>query len=130
MRARGALAARIAFGVLAAVAGLVFGVLGSLLLGIWLFTPHEVVYRNHNILLMAPFALALLPLGLAVAAGARRARRPLLQVARAAVVLAVLGVLIKVIPGVRQDNGALVALMLPLWLGLALGARGLGGVLN
>jgi len=50
--------ARFLFGALLALVGLVVGVVGCFLVGAWCFTPHEVVYRNENILLFAPFALA------------------------------------------------------------------------
>jgi hypothetical protein len=57
-RRRSSRALRAAFSVLLGVFGLVLGVLGSLFSGLWLLTNHEVAFRNENILLCPPFALA------------------------------------------------------------------------
>ena len=100
------------------------GFVGAFLLGAWLFTPHAVVYRNQNILLFAPFALALAVLGWGVAFGWRGAIRKTFLVAAAALALAVLAVLVKPFVA-HQDDVALIAFALPLWLGMTLGTRAL-----
>jgi len=116
--------ARVLLGVLVAAAGAVLGFVGAFLLGAWLFTPHAVVYRNQNILLFAPFALALAVLGWGVAFGWRGAIRKTFLVAAAALALAVLAVLVKPFVA-HQDDVALIAFALPLWLGMTLGTRAL-----
>jgi Domain of unknown function (DUF4105) len=120
--------ARVAYGLLCAVFGLVVGFLGSFLLLAWMFTPHAVVYRNQNLLLFAPFALALVGLGPGVMANRAGAMRSAFAVAVAGTALCALGLGLKVLP-VRllswQDNAALIAALLPMWAGLATGARSL-----
>jgi hypothetical protein len=120
--------ARVAYGLLCAVFGLVVGFLGSFLLLAWMFTPHAVVYRNQNLLLFAPFALALVGLGPGVMANRAGAMRSVFAVAVAGTVLCALGLGLKLLP-VRvlswQDNAALIAALLPMWAGLAVGARSL-----
>jgi hypothetical protein len=121
--------ARIAYGVLCALLGLLVGFVGSFLVGAWMFTPHAVVYRNQNALLFAPFALALVVLGIGVGFGRTGAARKAFFVAVAGAALGVVALALKLLPAgvvAHQDNGALVAAMLPLWAGLAAGARALG----
>jgi hypothetical protein len=117
--------ARLLFGVALAAAGALLGFVGAFLLGAWALTPHAVVYRNQNILLLAPFALALAVLGLGVAVGRPGATRKALFVTAAAFVLAVAAAIIKLLPVAPQDNAALIAMLLPLWLGMTLGIRAL-----
>jgi hypothetical protein len=116
-------AARVTLGLLASVIGLVLGGLGTILVLLWAFTNHRAAHANANILLCAPFALALLPLGIGVALGWARSRRSAAFIAAAAAGLAVTGVLAKVLPGTTQDNTAFLALFLPMWLGMAWGLR-------
>jgi len=116
--------ARVALGVLLAVTGAATGFVGAFLLGAWLFTPHAVVYRNQNILVLAPFALALAVLGWGVAFGWAGAIRKTFIVTAAALGLTLLAILIKPFAA-HQDNGALIAFAMPLWLGMTLAVRGL-----
>ena len=67
---------RALFGLLLAAWGLATGFVGCFLVYVWAFTDHLVAHHNQNILLFAPWALALVVLGIAVAlegpwAGAR-----------------------------------------------------------
>ena len=112
--------ARVLLGVLLAITGAAVGFVGAFLLGAWLFTPHAVVYRNQNILLCAPFALALAVLGWGVAFGWAGAIRKTFFVTAAALGLAVLGLVLKPLAA-HQDNGALLAFALPMWLGMTAG---------
>jgi len=125
-----AVSARIAYGVVCAVLGLLVGFVGSFLVGAWMFTPHAVVYRNQNALLFAPFALALGVLGIGVGFGRTGAARKAFGLAVAGGALGAVALGLKLLPAAvvaHQDNGALIAAMLPLWAGLAAGARALGG---
>jgi hypothetical protein len=120
--------ARIAYGVLCAFLGLLVGFVGSFLVGAWMFTPHAVVYRNQNALLFAPFALALVVLGIGVGFGRTGAARKAFFVAAAGTALGLGALGLKLLPAgvvAHQDNGALIAAMLALWAGLAAGARAL-----
>ena len=119
--------ARVLLGLGLAFVGAVVGFLGTFLLGAWLFTPHEVVYRNQNILLLAPFALALGVLGWGVAFGWSGAIRKAFFVTAAALGLALLAILLKPLLA-HQQNGALIAFAVPMWLGLTLGTHAVSGI--
>jgi hypothetical protein len=113
--------ARVSFGILLAAWGLVVGFVGCFLLYIWGFTDHVVAHRNENIFQCAPWALALVVLGLGVALGSRRAALAALRVSVAALLLALLGWALKAVPAFHQHNAAVIALFLPPWFGLAAG---------
>jgi hypothetical protein len=112
---------RAVLGLLAALLGLVLGLLGLILLLLWVATNHRATHANANILQAAPWALALVPLGVGLALG--RSARAAFLVAASAAALSLLGLLAKVLPGVSQDNLAFIALLLPVWLGLAFALR-------
>jgi hypothetical protein len=130
--------ARVLFGVVIALWGLVVGFIGCFLGYAWLFTDHVVAHRNQNILLCAPWALALAGLGIGVAAGWAGATRLARKLAAAALAAAVAAVVIKVGVAPRQENVALIAFFLPAWMGVtgglarlqrgSTGARDLRGV--
>lgn len=119
------LVARLLFGVVLGAVGAALGFIGAFLLGAWALTPHAVVYRNQNILLFAPFALALAVLGPGVALGLRGATTKAVLTTTAAFGLASVAAILKLLPFALQDNGALIMLLLPVWLGAALGTRAL-----
>lgn len=119
--------ARFAFGKLVAAVGFVLGFIGCFLVGSWAFTPHAVVYRNENVLLFAPFAIALAVLGVGTAIGRPGAIRKTYLIAASALGLALVACLLKLFPWSRQENGALILLLLPIWLGITIGARSLAG---
>ena len=121
-RVRGA---RVLFGLIAAVSGLICGALGAFLVWAWVATPHAAVYRNQNILLFAPFLLAFVVLGPGAALGHAGATRKLFLGAATASVCALVAIALKVLPFAPQQNGSLILFLLPLWLGLALGAKAL-----
>ncbi|HEU4408015.1 MAG TPA: DUF4105 domain-containing protein [Polyangiaceae bacterium] len=114
-------AARVAFGSLAALLGLVLGFLGTLFFFFWTLTDHEVAYRNENMLQCAPWALALVVVGVGVARGRpawlRRGRLLGLSLVGASA----LGLVLKVLPWFDQNNAEIIALALPLWAGVAAG---------
>jgi hypothetical protein len=115
--------ARVALGVLAGLLGLVLGLLGLILMAVWIFTNHRAAHGNANILLCAPWAVALLPLGVGVALGWVGAQRAASWVALVAVVSALVGAAAKLLPGPAQNNTAFLLLLVPLWIGLAAGLR-------
>jgi hypothetical protein len=122
LRARGA--ARALFGGFAALLGLVAGLLGSVVFVFW-FTKHWAAHQNSNVLLFAPWALALTYSGVRLALGQAGSAATTRRIAFACVIAAVLGTLLPLLPGVGQDNLRLAALMVPLWGGLLLGASAL-----
>ena len=112
---------RALFGVVVAVWGLAVGFVGCFLVYAWAFTDHVVAHRNENIFLCAPWAVVLLGLGVGVALGWRRATLAALRVAVAAMLFALLGWGLKAHPAFHQHNAALIALLLPPWIGMSIG---------
>jgi hypothetical protein len=115
--------ARVLLGAATALLGLALGLLGLILVMLWAATNHKAAHANANILQLAPFAIALSGLGIGVARGRARAIRRAFLVAAAAAALSLLGLFVKVLPGTAQDNFAFVAMLLPLWLGMAFALR-------
>jgi Domain of unknown function (DUF4105) len=111
--------ARIALGALLSAIGLTLGFLGCFFLAAWAFTDHRVGYANENVLQCAPLAIALAALGIGVARGRPRATRRAFLLVVACVGLAALGLVLKALPWFRQDNGRIIAVLLPLWVGAA-----------
>lgn len=117
-RARRGSTARWGFAALATVWTLLAGVGGLLLVQLWTLTDHTAAHRNENLLQLNPLALALVLLVPALAYGARWAARPAFWITAAVAVLAVLGLVLQILPGLDQTNGEIVALALPAHLGL------------
>jgi hypothetical protein len=123
-------AARIALAVIGAAWALAAAVAGLALVGAWAATHHIFWFRNENLLQLSPLALplvVLVPLALYRPRWARAAFR----VAATVAVIAVLALLLKALPWMRQDNLHVIALALPVHLALAWTLRrlpGAGGV--
>ena len=97
------------------------GFIGCFLLLVWIGTDHEVVYGNQNILQCAPFAISLVVFGVGVALGMHNATRKALIVTAAAAGLSLAGALLSISKLSPQDTGPLIALLLPVWVGIAAG---------
>jgi hypothetical protein len=121
--ARRAAAARIGFGVVTSLLGLIAGLLGLILVFFWAFTNHKVAYGNANILQLAPWLVVLSVYGIGVASGSPKAVRRAARLAFFAVILSASGIVAKALPGRGQDNWPFVLACLPLWTGLWLGLR-------
>jgi Domain of unknown function (DUF4105) len=119
--AAGQAMARLIFGGLISVWGLVVGFIGCFLLFVWIATDHQVVYRNQNILQCAPFAIALVVIGWGVAFGMHGATRKALIIAVAAAGLSIAGALLRLSAISPQDNGPIIAFLVPAWVGIAAG---------
>lgn len=123
---------RLGFGgrlALAALAGgwaLVAAIGGTLLLGAWLFTDHFFWYRNLNLLQMNPLFF---PLSAAYLLFLFRGSFPrwARDMAAALGVIAAVGLVVTVLPGIRQANGEILALTVPLNAALVLGSFRLFG---
>jgi hypothetical protein len=112
--------ARLAVGIVGGGWSLLAGVLGMILLGLWLLTDHATSYQNENLFHFSPLLLPVaILLPFAILRGGR-AHTAALALARSAVVLSLLGFLLQLAPGFSQANGELIALTLPLNVGLAL----------
>jgi len=112
-------AARVAVGLLTALWGFAVGFIGCFLIYAWAFTDHVVAHRNQNILVCAPWAIALVVLGVGVALGRPGATRKAFAVAEAAVGAALIACTFKAGIVAHQENGTLIAFFLPTWLGIA-----------
>lgn len=97
---------------------LVAGLGGALLLGLWLGTDHASAWRNQNVLLFNPLALALLPAVVSLWKGRMAGRVPRV-IALCIVLLTVAALLLKALPLEWQDNGDWIALWLPIHIALA-----------
>ena len=87
------------------------GILGLVILLAWLLTSHVFWFRNENLLLFNPLALflaVLIPLS-----GRWRWRRPAAICAIVLALLAALALILKGIPAFRQQNLALIFMVLP-----------------
>lgn len=123
---------------LASIWSLVAGLGGLFLDGLWAFTDHLYSYRNENVLQLTPISLVLLILLVRLiwirrkSPGSPQAdarRQTALKFARIVAGISVLGFVIQLLPGFDQVNGDVIALALPLHLGviallLGIGAKG------
>ena len=115
-------AARVVLATFSTVWAALGGILGLILIVGWAFTRHSFMAWNQNVLQFDPLSLALavvLPMAILRGRAARAAERLSVIV----VVIALLGLVLKVIPGWHQVNGAVLALTLPVHLALAWSLR-------
>jgi len=116
---RTALVERI-FRVEVAVWALVTGFLGLVLLLAWTSTRHVFWFRNANLLLLNPLSLFLAVTAL-LSLWRPRFTRAAAMLALVTAALGVLALVLKPVPGFGQQNLALVLLLLPAHLAIALG---------
>jgi hypothetical protein len=110
---------RVLLGLQNVLVGLVFGIPGLALFIMGLFTDHTVTYRNENLFLANPLTVLALPLGVGLMLGSGKARARLGRVWAALAALGTLGLVLKVLPVFDQDNWRLIALILPVSVGMA-----------
>lgn len=106
--------ARIAFAALSFAMVLVSGLGGMILLAIWTLTEHWAWHANHNLLLLNPLSVLLLPACIKTAREIPAISRPSVVVA---LVIALGAALVAPLPG--QSQSAWVALLLPVHLSLS-----------
>ncbi len=111
--------ARAGFGLYNSLIGIMVGLPAVLLFLMWTITEHTVTYRNENLLLANPVTFLALPLGIAVAAGSSRAARWLCRCWLLLVAGSFLAVILKILPWFTQDNWMVIAMLLPMNLGMA-----------
>ncbi|HEX3276802.1 MAG TPA: DUF4105 domain-containing protein, partial [Gemmatimonadales bacterium] len=116
--ARTSAAGRFGFLVLCGGWGVVAGLAGLVLAGLWGLTDHVMAYRNENLLQLQPLALALAPAGFAAVRG-RSSTRRWAMVAVVVAGLSLLGLMLKLLPGFDQVNQPVIALALPAQAGIA-----------
>ncbi len=108
---------------LAALWCLIAGIAGTLLAGLWGLTDHLYSYRNENLLQLNPLSLVLAVLLIGCALRARKhpgstPSRSAMRWARIVAGLAVIGFVAQLLPALNQVNGDVIALALPLHLGV------------
>ena len=113
--------ARLTFGLLGCVWGLIAGVGGLGLAGLWAFTHHVASYANENLLQLSPLALPLAALVWLVVRRPDQPHRITARLALAVALCSVAGLLVKLLPGTSQVNWEIIAFALPVNAGLALG---------
>lgn len=113
-------AAEIALAIGFGVAGTLGGVLGVLLLVLWLLTDHDVTYWNLNVLLCPVWALLMPVLAYDWSRRAPRHAGLMMRVAGATLIGAVLSLVLR-LPS-SQNNDPALSFFLPLWLGVGLAA--------
>lgn len=107
----------------AALWSIVAGIAGTVLAFLWFLTDHIYSYRNENLLQLNPFSLVLA--GLLIALMVRRFRsssavpsRNTMRWARIVAGLSLLGFVLQLLPVFDQANGWVIALALPLHIGI------------
>ncbi|MBA2626637.1 MAG: DUF4105 domain-containing protein [Gemmatimonadales bacterium] len=103
--------------------GLISGLLGTILAGLWAFTDHVAAYANENLFQLDPLALGLAVLVPAAVLSARSNGRRAMALSAATLAVALLGLTFKLWPGRHQVNDIVLALALPIHLGLWLALR-------
>jgi hypothetical protein len=116
---RGASGARAAFRAFNALIGLLFGLPGTALFFISLFTDHAVTYGNVNLLLANPLTLAAAGLGIGLASDRERAGRWLAGLWCLLAGMAIVPLVLLALPGSHQQNDQAIAVILPVLLALA-----------
>lgn len=113
-------AARLGFGLIGGGWSLVAGIAGVVLAGLWALTDHSASHANQNLFQLSPLSLPLA--GLLPRLTSRRARigHGTSRVAVAVAVLAVVGLVWKLLPVTQQENGEIIAFALPLQISIGL----------
>ena len=127
LTAQGRRAGRIGMAAIGATWSLLAAVIGTVMLLSWTSTDHVFMYRNENMLQLSPLSWLLVPLLITVGLAGRRVD----LTARAAIAIAgvsAFGLLMQALPGRDQVNGEVIALALPIHLGIAWGTSLLASV--
>jgi hypothetical protein len=115
--------ARIAFGVLIVLVGLVVGFFGFFMPPLMLFTDHKVAGLNENIMQVPFWVIALTVFGVGIARGKLRSFNRARFLLRATVIFSLLGLCLKILPWFDQQNWRVIAFCIPMWLGLFFGLK-------
>lgn len=111
---------------LAVVWSLVAGFSGILLAGLWAFTDHIFSYRNENLFQLNPISLIVMVLLIRVVWSRKKAGDAIVERVQSAyrwalivAALSVAGFVLQILPWFNQVNGDIIALVMPLHLGVA-----------
>jgi hypothetical protein len=97
------------------------GFLGLIFLFFWTLTDHEVAYHNENLMQMGPWTAAFPIIAVGLMRDRPWAKSSFRWLAYATAALSFLGLLLKALPFFDQVNVPIIAMMLPIWLGVAAG---------
>lgn len=111
-------AARAGFFALATAWALLAGIFGTMIALLWALTDHSDTFNNENLLQAGPLSLLLAGFLIAMAFGTARKKGLLLAIVVA--ILAGLGFVLQIIPGLDQPNGEIIGLAVPVHTALAL----------
>ena len=103
--------------------GVLWGVLGLLLLVLWLLTDHEVTYLNQNVLLCPVWVLGLPFFARDLARLEPRRGRAMLGLVGAAAISALVALALRAALPASQHTGPALAFFVPQWLGAVLAVR-------
>ena len=117
-RARTSGPARSGLILLVCVWSLLTGIAGLILAGLWGLTDHAAAYNNENVFQADLLALALVWLVPRLGSGSRGGARSALRLAGIVAGLSLLGLVLKLFPPFYQVNGSLIALALPVHVGV------------
>jgi hypothetical protein len=120
--AQGRTSGRFGVAALGSVWSLFAGVAGMVMALSWMLTDHFFMYRNENLLQLSPLSLVLVPLLISLGLGGRRSMLAW-RVSAIVAAMSLVGLLLQLAPGVDQTNGEVIALALPVHLGVAWGTR-------
>jgi len=110
------------FGILNILFGFIFGVLGTVLFFMSLFTDHTVTYYNENLFLANPITLVLLPLGFLFTINKLKSVKWIFRTWLILLTLAALLLILKFFPAFDQDNWQAITLIIPIILGSTISA--------
>lgn len=110
---------RVLLGLYTTLLGLLLGIFGLALGFLMTFTDHDVTFGNENILQANPLSIMLVPFGVMLMWGSKRAAKLNRVWWTILGALSLLGVLIKVLPFADQANWNILALTVPVNVGFA-----------
>ena len=120
LTAQGRRAGRIGVAALGTTWSLLAALIGTVMVLSWTSTDHVFMYRNENLFQLSPLSFLLVPLLITVGLSGRRMDLAA-RVAGAVAGISVLGLLLQALPALDQVNGEVIALALPIHLGIAWG---------
>jgi len=134
LQAKNIRAGKILAGISMSAVGLFFGIMGTLLYFMALFTDHDYIYQNFNMLFCTPLFLVTVPAGICYAITDKQEKlKKYSSLLRLIWLLCaggiIISMLIKILPWFYQDNLTDQLLMLPLALVFICQSSGLKGIL-
>jgi hypothetical protein len=108
-------------GLLLVLWGVIGGLGGAVLAVLWGLTDHAMAYRNENLFQLNPLLLSLALLAPLALGSNPRARGWARALALTLAGLSLLGFVAQALPSLNQVNGPIIALLLPIHVGVAVG---------